>query len=138
LDGDGNFIPELAVDVYDAAGRYYSVVTYSTRNVNQDPLYKENFVLSDLPAGTYKYVIKIDGQRYVGVTDITAGQSTFVIVQQGMNPSGGIPRTAEPQATNGPYPGFALTPRPPRPTATYITPFTSTPGTGAVSATPTP
>lgn len=122
LDGDGNYVPELPVDVYDSSGRYYPVVTYSTRNVNADPLYQENFALSDLPAGTYKYVITIDDQRYIGVTDITAGQSTFVVVQQGMRPSGGIPRAADPRATNGPYPnnGTPATRRPPRPTATFI------------------
>ena len=127
LDSDGRLIPELPVDVYDSDGRYYPVVTYSTRNVNPDPLYQENFILSDLPAGTYKIVTTIDGQRYIGVTDITAGQSTFVVLQQGMDPRGGMPRTAEPRATNGPYPGFVLTPRPPRPTATFIPAFTSTP-----------
>ncbi len=126
LDVDGNYLPEVPVDVYDASGRYYPVVTYSMRNTNADPLYKENFVLSDLPAGTYKYVIKINDIRYIGVTDITAGQSTFVIVQEGMNPSGGIPRTADPQATNGPYPDLG-TKRPPRPTATYIAAPSRTP-----------
>lgn len=126
LDADGNYIPELPVDVYDSSGRYYPVVTYSSRNVNADPLYKENFVLSDLPAGTYKYVIKMDDMRYIGVTDITAGQSTFVVVQQGMNPDGGIPRTAEPAATNGPYPNLG-TKRPPKATATYIAAPTATP-----------
>jgi murein DD-endopeptidase MepM/ murein hydrolase activator NlpD len=126
LDADGNYIPELPVDVYDASGRYYPVVTYSSRNVNADPLYKENFVLSDLPAGTYKYVIKMDDTKYVGVTEITAGQSTFVIVQEGMNPAGGIPRTADPAVTNGPYPDLG-TKRPPKATATYIAPPTLTP-----------
>jgi murein DD-endopeptidase MepM/ murein hydrolase activator NlpD len=137
LDSDGRLIPELPIDVYDSDGRYYGIVTYSTRNVNADPLYQENFVLSDLPAGPYKLVVTIDGQRYIGVTDITAGQSTFVILQQGVDPRGGMPRTAEPRATNGPFPGLTQTKRPPRPSATFIAGPSSTP-TFEPTITPSP
>ncbi len=134
LDKKGNYISEIPIDVYDSSGRYYPIFTYTTRSVNMDPLYKENFVLSDLPAGTYSYAVNLYGERYIGVTDIRPGQSAFVIVQEGMEPRGGIPRTAEPLATNGPYPTVTpggpptKTPRPtlppptppftPRPTAT--------------------
>lgn len=130
LDIDGNYISELPIEVYDSVGHYYPVVSYSTRNVNPDPLYQENFVLSDLPAGTYTYAMNINGERYVGVTDILPGQSTFVIVQEGMGRHD-IPRTAEPEATNGRFPTVTYTPsltrtpsatpppsRTPRPTST--------------------
>jgi murein DD-endopeptidase MepM/ murein hydrolase activator NlpD len=131
LDRRGNYISELPVEVYDSAGRYYPVQTYSTRNVNMDPIYQENFALSDLPAGTYSYAMNIGGERYIGVTDIRAGQSTFVTIQEGMPPRGGIPRTAEPLSTNGAFPSVTpggpptSTPRPPLPSPTP--PFTPRP-----------
>jgi hypothetical protein len=129
LDRDGNYIPELDIEVYDSAGRYYPIVSYSTRNINVDPLYQENFAISDLPAGLYTYALKINDERYVGVAEILAGQSTFVIVQEGMGLRS-IPRTANPQATNGPYPVTgqpARTARPPQPTPTFLVPPTFTP-----------
>lgn len=109
LDKDGKYISELPIEVYDSSGRYYPIVSYSTRSINMDPLYQENFVLSDLPAGTYTYAMNIDGERYIGVTDILPGQSAFVIVQEGMEKRN-IPRTADPQATNGKFPTPTFTP----------------------------
>jgi murein DD-endopeptidase MepM/ murein hydrolase activator NlpD len=105
LDQNGNYIPELPIEVYDSSGRYYPIVSYSTstRTVNMDPRYQENFVLSDLPAGTYSYAMNINGERYIGVTDILAGRSTFVVVQEGMERRN-IPRISDPQATNGRLP----------------------------------
>jgi len=110
LDIDGNHISELPIEVYDSSGRYYPIVSYSTRSVNADPLYQENFALFDLPAGTYTYAMEINGERYIGVTDILAGQSAFVIVQEGMKEQGGIPRRADPKATNGEFPTPTFTP----------------------------
>jgi murein DD-endopeptidase MepM/ murein hydrolase activator NlpD len=132
LDASGNYISELPIEIYDSAGRYYPLVTYSTRNVNPDPVYQENFAISDLPADTYSYAVNIFGERYIGVAEILPGQTTFVIVQEGMEKRN-IPRTADPLATDGPYPstGTPRTPRPPPPTATLIPILTSTP-----SATP--
>ncbi|MBI3177785.1 MAG: M23 family metallopeptidase [Chloroflexi bacterium] len=107
LDPSGHFIPELHLEVRDSAGRVYPIWTYAASAVNPDPIYKENFVISDLPAGTYTYSMIINSEPYVGTTDILPGQTTFVIVQEGLQ---NIPRTAEPAATNGRAPTLTFTP----------------------------
>lgn len=110
LDINGKFIPELPIEVYDSRGRYYPIWSYSTR-VNSDPVYKENFVLSDLPAGVYTFAMNINGERYIGSAEVSAGQTTFVIVQEGIHD---IPRFADPAATNGKVPTATYTPSPTR------------------------
>ena len=101
LDHDGNYLAEVPIEVYDADGRYYPIWTYGSRSVNADPIYQENFVLSDLPAGLYQYRMLINGERYTGVAEIFGGQTSFIIVQEGIHD---ILRTAAPRATNGQAP----------------------------------
>ncbi len=107
LDKSGNYISELPIDIYDSAGRYYPLSTYATRSVNADPVYKENFVISDLPAGVYRYSMNIGGEAYVGTVQILAGQTTFVVVQETVKE---IAAFANPAATNGKAPTLSPTP----------------------------
>ena len=55
----------------------------------------------NLPAGAHRYRMIINGKRYEGVAEILAAQTTFIVVQEGVQD---IPRTAEPETTNGKAP----------------------------------
>lgn len=119
LDKNGNYVSELPIDIYDSAGRYYLLSTYATRSVNADPIYKENFVISDLPAGTYRYSMNINGEAILGTVKILAGQTTFVIVQETVKE---IAAFANPAATNGKAPTLSPTPASTRAPTTTPTP----------------
>jgi murein DD-endopeptidase MepM/ murein hydrolase activator NlpD len=112
LDAGGRYIPELPIEVIDSSRRHFQIVSYANTGVmNADPVYKENFVISDLPAGTYTYTMFINGEEYTGATDIRAGQTTFVIIQENVHD---IARTALPAATDGKAPTLTPTPKPSR------------------------
>jgi murein DD-endopeptidase MepM/ murein hydrolase activator NlpD len=119
LDKNGNYVSELPIDIYDSAGRYYLLSTYATRSVNADPAYKENFVISDLPAGTYRYSMNINGEAIVGTVEILAGQTAFIIVQETVKE---IAAFANPAATNGKAPTLSPTPTSTRAPTTTPTP----------------
>jgi murein DD-endopeptidase MepM/ murein hydrolase activator NlpD len=54
LDEYGNYITSTPIEIYDERGRYiYTIYTYGTRVANPDDRWRENFAISDLPAGTY-------------------------------------------------------------------------------------
>ena len=106
LDKNGKYIPEVPIEVIDSKRLHYPIVTYSAQFVNNDPVYKENFVLSDLPEGVYKYQLKIGGEDYAGETEIRAGQTTFVVIQESVKQ---IARTANPAATLGRAPSATFT-----------------------------
>jgi murein DD-endopeptidase MepM/ murein hydrolase activator NlpD len=54
LDENGAYIHSAPIEIYDSRGRYiYTVNTYGTRVANPDDLWRENFAISDLPAGQY-------------------------------------------------------------------------------------
>jgi len=112
LDANGRYISELPIEVIDISRRHYQIVSYANTGVtNADPIFKENFVISDLPAGTYTYTMFINGEEYTGAAEVMAGQTTFVIVQENVLD---IARTALPAATDGRAPTFTPTPKPTR------------------------
>jgi murein DD-endopeptidase MepM/ murein hydrolase activator NlpD len=47
-------------------------------DVNADPLWRENFVIGDVPVGTYDVITNIDGQRVVQFVRVLEGTTTFV------------------------------------------------------------
>ncbi len=59
-----------------------SVTTYifldNGSDVNSDPLWKENFVVSDIPVGRYRVVTNIDGLRVSQIVDVSEGMTSFV------------------------------------------------------------
>jgi murein DD-endopeptidase MepM/ murein hydrolase activator NlpD len=59
-----------------------SVTTYiylnNSSDVNADPLWKENFVVSDIPAGRYRVITSIDGVRVSKIVDVSEGMTSFV------------------------------------------------------------
>lgn len=81
-------------------------------DVNPDPVWQENFVFADVPAGRYELVTLIDGERVSKIIDVHEGTTTFVDYR----------------------PDEAATPLPtPTPTDTGTPPFITTPLQSAIS-----
>jgi murein DD-endopeptidase MepM/ murein hydrolase activator NlpD len=78
-DGFGVMQPEREVRVINQnTGAEIWSKTYGTTNtVNMDPYYRENFVLSDLPAGEYRILIPVDEFWFEGFVTITPGAVSF-------------------------------------------------------------
>ncbi len=55
----------------------WTVRSYGKSAVNSDPYYKENLVLSDLPAGDYEIIIDYLGKRFTRNMTIRPGQVTY-------------------------------------------------------------
>ncbi len=70
-----------------------STTTYIYENnasdINADPLWKENFVVGDVPVGRYQVVTSIDGIRVSKTIDVAEGMTNFVELspQQPVNPT---------------------------------------------------
>jgi murein DD-endopeptidase MepM/ murein hydrolase activator NlpD len=60
--------------------------TYIPDLAHMDDVYKENFVLSDLPAGKYQIDIWIWYQHFLYDVDIYPGMTTFVLIHAGIDP----------------------------------------------------
>ena len=58
-------------------GRKQMVRTYGGGAVNSDPYYRENLVLSDLPAGLYKVSFTWDDDEHQDWIQILPGQVTY-------------------------------------------------------------
>ena len=63
--------------------RYWITHTYTNQAINQDPFYKENLVIADLPAGTYQINIPMPevGRVFHQVVDIQPGEVTYFTYQ---------------------------------------------------------
>ncbi|MEJ5240420.1 MAG: M23 family metallopeptidase [Anaerolineales bacterium] len=55
----------------------YTVRTYGPRVVNPDPYYRENLVLSDLPADVYKVTFEYDGEKQQYWVRVLPGRVTY-------------------------------------------------------------
>jgi murein DD-endopeptidase MepM/ murein hydrolase activator NlpD len=83
----GRLIPSTQINIYDANGNFVHIVsTYGPRVAHPDDAWKENFAISDLPAGTYFLQATIEKpisetETIVGSVTVIAGQTNFVILQ---------------------------------------------------------
>lgn len=60
LDKAGRYIYSQPIDIYDARGRWVSTVyTYGDRVARPDEQWRENFAISDLPAGRYQLKVSL-------------------------------------------------------------------------------
>ncbi|MBA4421189.1 MAG: hypothetical protein C0391_08570 [Anaerolinea sp.] len=62
-------------------GREWAVRTYGEKSVNADDYYRENLVLSDLPAGKYSIYFRYEDADFYGKFEIYPGQVTMVRFQ---------------------------------------------------------
>jgi hypothetical protein len=67
-------------------GPQWSLQTYSGNVVHADDIYQENFVISDLPAGSYLLDTWIWWAHYYFTVDIAPGETTFVLMHSGISP----------------------------------------------------
>ncbi len=84
MDANGCAIPETLLIVRRAEEpdrRWQEVWTYLEEEVNPDDEWGENFVLGDVPAGSYLVEVLIDGRLYKQQVEVVAGQTTFVLIE---------------------------------------------------------
>ncbi len=83
----GNPIDAAQIDIYDASGsKVHTLSTYGPHIAHPDDAWKENFAISDLPAGRYFLIASIassatETDTVTGQVDVIAGQTNFVIMQ---------------------------------------------------------
>ena len=84
LDAEGNPIPEALVNFHraeDPDTRWRETWTYASDGVNPDEEWGENFVVGDVPAGSYVLKIRIGGRLYTQEVTVEAGKTSLVIIQ---------------------------------------------------------
>jgi murein DD-endopeptidase MepM/ murein hydrolase activator NlpD len=75
---NGSILTEQDVTVLNISTKQKWVVrTYGKTAVNSDPYYKENLVLSDLPAGNYEVIVDYLDTRYTDNLEIHPGAITY-------------------------------------------------------------
>jgi murein DD-endopeptidase MepM/ murein hydrolase activator NlpD len=78
LHTNGSLLSEHEVTVRNLATRQRWVVrSYGTQTVNSDSFYKENLVLSDLPAGKYEITIDYQDTQYQREIEIYPGAVSY-------------------------------------------------------------
>lgn len=75
----------------------WMVLTYATNNINRDEFYKENLVLSDLPAGNYRISFNLNGDLYTEKITIHPGAITFFTFIEKVGFSEKIPKLTYPE-----------------------------------------
>ncbi len=63
-----------------------SLVTYVGNTTHPDDIYQENFVVSDLPAGSYILQTWVWWRFYSYTVNVAPGQTTFVLIHSGLDP----------------------------------------------------
>jgi murein DD-endopeptidase MepM/ murein hydrolase activator NlpD len=73
---NGQLLYSKNVRIDSTDKKSWAVYTYGPQTINSDDFYKENFVLSNLPAGKYVITITFDTKVYTYVVDIFPGTTT--------------------------------------------------------------
>lgn len=133
LDEDGRYLEGHEFSIRNEFGQRFLMWAYGPHIANPDDIYQENFVLSDLPAGTYWIDAPIEGEMYRAEVEVYPGQTTFVVVQEGVMGKVG---TANPHTPMAAAPTITATPTM-TPTVTGTPTITRTP-TATFTPTHTP
>lgn len=79
MNTNGSLLNSHDVTVVNKETRQKWVVrTYGNQAVNSDPYYKENLVLSDLPAGKYEVSVDLQDERFVQEVEIFPGAVSYL------------------------------------------------------------
>jgi len=84
IDSFGNPISDVDVTIRSrATGQTVdTTTTYVLQNtgvdVNSDPIWDENFVVGDVPAGRHEVIADIGGQRVTAIVEVIEGTTAFV------------------------------------------------------------
>jgi murein DD-endopeptidase MepM/ murein hydrolase activator NlpD len=77
-NSSGQLVPEQMVSVYARVSREkWMAKSYGSEAVNSDPYYRENLVISDLPAGQYEIRIAYQGTEYTQLIEINPGLVSY-------------------------------------------------------------
>lgn len=78
MNTNGSLLSRQDVTVLSlASGRKWTIISYGEQIVISDDYYRENLVLSDLPAGNYEIVIDYLEKRYTAEISIHPGAITY-------------------------------------------------------------
>jgi murein DD-endopeptidase MepM/ murein hydrolase activator NlpD len=84
LDAEGNPIPEVLINFHQAEEpdrRWRETWTYASDEVSPDEEWGGNFVMGDVPAGSYVLKTNVDGRLYTQEVNVRAGKTSFVILE---------------------------------------------------------
>jgi hypothetical protein len=84
LDAQGHPIPEALINFHRAEEpdrRWRETWTYVSDEVNPDEEWRENFVMGDVPAGSYVLRTRIDGRLYTKEVEVEAGRTSLVSIE---------------------------------------------------------
>ncbi len=84
--------------------RKWTVITYGAGGVNSDDYYRENVVLSDLPAGVYEINVKYAGFDNFAKLQILPGQVTYFSFKGSYGYNFALPMPPPPGGTDTPTP----------------------------------
>lgn len=93
IDREGHLINDADVTIRSrATGQVVSVTsTYifnnTTVDVNSDPVWQENFVVSDVPVGRNEVVANVGGETVSAIVNVVEGTTAFVELQLGALPT---------------------------------------------------
>lgn len=76
LDTDVTIRSRVNGQVVDTTTTY--IYQNSGVDVNADPIWQENFVVGDVPAGRHEVIADIGGQRISAIVNVVEGTTTFV------------------------------------------------------------
>lgn len=83
-DASGRFINDADITIRNyATGQVQTTTTTYVFNnsgfdVNSDPVWQENFAVTDIPVGRYNVIVTIDGERIVRQVTVVEGTTAFV------------------------------------------------------------
>ena len=84
LDARGHPIPEALITFHRAEEpdrRWRETWTYASDEVNSDDEWGENFLMGDVPVGSYVLKTRVDGRLYTREVKVTAGKTSFVTLE---------------------------------------------------------
>lgn len=84
IDAQGKPIPETLITVHHVESpeqRWQEISTYPLEEVNPDEEWKENFVLGDVPEGTYVFKTRVGGKLYQREVVLVAGEVVLAIME---------------------------------------------------------
>jgi murein DD-endopeptidase MepM/ murein hydrolase activator NlpD len=84
LDAQGDPIPEAIINFHRAEEpdkRWREACSYPSDEVNPDEEWGENFVMGDVPAGSYILKTSVNGRLTTQEVTVEAGKTSFVIME---------------------------------------------------------
>lgn len=105
VDRNGEFVDDVTVTIRSVETGLLHSATTTTYNfddtvdeVNPDPVWQENFAITDIPVGRWDVIVTLDGQRLVRQVEVFEGTTAFVELR----PPEPSPPASEAEATESP------------------------------------